>query len=312
MERVLTVEADEDGIRLDVFLARRVSEKSRVALQKSIARGEIVCKGQAVLKASAPVAEGETYILALTEEPAAATLAPEPMDLDIIFEDDALLVINKPAGLVVHPGAGNWSGTLANGLAARGHALSETDGMRPGIVHRLDKDTSGLLVVAKTDAAHGALAQQFQERTLKKIYIGLVFGTAPLQGKMEGNIGRHRTHRQKQAVLALGGKPALTTFKRLKSSAHPSVSLVEFHLHTGRTHQIRVHSAHAGHPILGDSVYGSPQSRRLSETLGLAHQALHAASLTFSHPTTGATLAFAAPWLTWTGLVDAKNAEIKR
>lgn len=233
----------------------------------------------------------------VTVRPSEENLAftPEAIDLDIIYEDDTVIVLNKPAGLVVHPAAGNWTGTLLNGLLAHCPELSQIP--RAGIVHRLDKDTSGLMVVAKTLPAQNALVQQLQARTVKRIYRAIANGIVPFDGKIDTLIGRDPHNRLKMAVVKFGGKPAVTHVKVLERYlAH---SYIECSLETGRTHQIRVHMREANHPLAGDPVYGNPRhscSGTAKEAVkGLARQALHAYRLSFIHPAAGETVSFEAP-----------------
>ncbi|WP_323005618.1 RluA family pseudouridine synthase [Pseudorhodobacter sp.] len=312
--------------RLDKALAREVPETaslSRSRLMKMIAEGLVLLDGVAVTDPKAKVVEGQTY--ALTLEPAADvdTLA-EDIALDILWEDDDLIVVNKPAGMVVHPAPGSWTGTLVNALLHHfGGNLSGVGGeKRPGIVHRIDKETSGLLVVAKSDRAHHGLAAQFEAHTVQRRYLAVV-NAAPdaadprLRGvngvsfepgnilRIATNLARHKTDRQRQAVFFEGvGRHAVTRARTLESFGTPPVAaLIECWLETGRTHQIRVHMAHAGHGLIGDPTYGG--KRKLSEkAIGAAavaavaafpRQALHAATLGFAHPVTGEMLEFSAP-----------------
>jgi 23S rRNA pseudouridine1911/1915/1917 synthase len=247
--------------------------------------------------------------------PAPIAAEPEAIPLDIVFEDEHLVVIDKPAGLVVHPAPGAPAGTLVNALLHHlGESLSGIGGrLRPGIVHRIDKDTSGLLVVAKTDAAHQGLAAQFAAHSIERRYLALVWGApdpasrrlANLRGiswepggvlRIEGRIGRHPGDRKRMTVLNGNGKAAVTrarVLERFGPDAEPDAALVECRLETGRTHQIRVHLAFAGHPLLGDAVYGRRRGR--GPVAGFPRQALHAATLGFLHPVTGAALRFEAP-----------------
>jgi len=299
------VEPDQEGWRLDKLLAHHSEglNLSRTRLQHLIKGGQVSKKGKVCDAPSQKVQTGERYLLivpALEE----SHLEPQPMALDILYEDGDLLVINKPAGLVVHPGAGQPNGTLVNGLLAYcGESLSGISGTkRPGIVHRLDKGTSGLLVVAKHDQAHHALCAQFMDRSLSRIYIAFAWGLlTPLHGEIDRPIGRHPVNRQKMAVRAQGGKPA-KTFYRTQTAYGRLVSLLECKLETGRTHQIRVHLASLGHPLLGDPVYGNPPrgvhaalKKHLKEILAPERQALHAQKLYLTHPSTGAQLSFEAP-----------------
>ncbi len=308
---VLTVGPEDAGLRADRFLAARLPDLSRTRLQKLVADGRVSVGGRVVGDPAERVNAGDEWTVRVpAPEPAAPV--PEKMDLSIAYEDDFLIVVDKPAGLVVHPAPGNWSGTLVNGLLAHcGASLSGIGGVkRPGIVHRLDKDTSGLLVVAKTDAAHAGLAAQFADhgRTgpLERAYYAFVWGVPDQRGTVDAPIDRHPTHRQKMAVRQ-SGREAITHWERLEvfagADGTPLASLVECQLETGRTHQIRVHLAHVGHPLLGDEVYGQgfrtkasrlPEgARALLATLG--RQALHAARLGFAHPVTDEELLFESP-----------------
>ncbi len=230
--------------------------------------------------------------------PRAMDLAPEAIALDILFEDDDLIVLHKPAGLVVHPAPGHAAGTLVHALLAHGAGrLSGIGGVeRPGIVHRLDKDVSGVMVVAKTDRAHQALAGQFAVHTIERVYEAIVAGLAPARRRLEGAIGRHPKDRKRMAVVARGGKPAVTHLERL-AAAGTVAARVACRLETGRTHQIRVHLAHIGHPILGDPLYGGSRMRSLPAALKAELEswnrlALHARTLGFAHPRTGEWLSF--------------------
>jgi 23S rRNA pseudouridine1911/1915/1917 synthase len=285
------VEQGKARLRLDRALAEALPALSRTRLKALIEAGWVMRDGRiAVTDPAAKVAGGETFTVAV---PAAAPAAPKPqaMPLTVVYEDDVLIVVDKPAGLVVHPAAGNPEGTLVNALLAHcGNSLSGIGGViRPGIVHRLDKGTSGLLVAAKNDAAHRHLAAQLAERKLERAYKALVWGVPkPRAGSIEGPIGRDPRHRKKMAVVKSGGKPALTRYRVLKPVG-ASASLVECRLNTGRTHQIRVHMAAIGHPVVGDPVYGGQLGRRLRGPAavfpgGLDHQALHAYLIGFKHP----------------------------
>ena len=290
----LTVPIDLAGLRLDATLAKLLPDYSRSRLSDWIKEGAVSVNGK-VAKPKDKMIGGE--ILAVTVQQSEETLAftPEPMALDIIYEDDAVLVLNKPAGLVVHPAAGNWTGTLLNGLLAHCPSLSHVP--RAGIVHRLDKDTSGLMVVAKTLSAQNHLVQQLQARTVKRIYRAVANGVVPFDGKIDTLIGRDPHNRLKMAVVKFGGKPAITHVKVLERYlAH---SYIECALETGRTHQIRVHMREANHPLAGDPVYGNPR-HACSDTVKdvvkkLARQALHAYRLSFIHPQTGEEMSFEAP-----------------
>ena len=310
----LTAEADQShaGQRLDQFLSMRLPSLSRTRVQTLIKGGHASLSGATIEDVTYRVKPGDRFALELP--PATpARLEPQEMPLNIVYEDDALIVIDKPAGLVVHPGAGNPQGTLVNALIAHcGKSLSGIGGVvRPGIVHRLDKDTSGLMVVAKTDQAHRALAEQFADHgrtgALERSYLALVWGAPSRpQGIIEAAVGRHPTSRTKMAVLPGKGRQAVThwhvveTFGRGEGREGPIASLIECTLETGRTHQVRVHLAHIGHPLIGDPLYGqgfksklrklpAPLQEKLS---GLGRQALHAAHLAFVHPVTGTLLEF--------------------
>ncbi|NBV54798.1 MAG: RluA family pseudouridine synthase, partial [Proteobacteria bacterium] len=240
------------------------------------------------------VLAGEVWVV---DVPAvkAATLVAEEIPLEVVYEDADLLVINKPAGLTVHPAPGNFTGTLVQALMWHcGESLSGMNGeARPGIVHRIDKDTSGLLVAAKHDVAHRGLARQFMRHSIHRLYVALVRGVPrPTVGRIEGNIGRHPTQRLRRAVVEVGGKPAVTHYRTREVFAE-AAALVECQLETGRTHQIRVHMAHLGHPLLGDPLYGvRGPLKGIGEIALPARQMLHAAELGFMHPVSGKELRF--------------------
>lgn len=282
------------GSRLDAALAQLLSDYSRSRISAWIKDGAVLIDGKTAQPKSKLIG-GEKLQVTFQADQAAVSFTPEAMDLDIIYEDDCVLVLNKPAGLVVHPAAGNWSGTLLNGLLAYCPALANIP--RAGIVHRLDKDTSGLMVVAKTLSAQNHLVQQLQERTVKRLYRAVADGIVPYDGKIETLIGRDPYNRLKMAVVKFGGKPAITHIKVLERyRAH---SYIECSLETGRTHQIRVHMREAKHPLAGDPVYGNPR-HPVSEGAKAAvrllnRQALHAYRLAFVHPENGQTLQFEAP-----------------
>lgn len=311
--------------RLDKALARDVPEEaslSRSRIAKLLAVGAVSRSGSAVTDAKARVQEGEVYDISLGPAEEVDTL-PENIALKVVWEDQDLIVIDKPAGMVVHPAPGSYSGTLVNALLHHcGDTLSGVGGeKRPGIVHRIDKDTTGLLVVAKSDRAHHGLAAQFEKHTVNRRYLALVHGMPDandprLHGvkgtsfeaagilKITTQLARHKTDRQRQAVLFHGGRHAVTRVRVLEAFGQPaSAALVECWLETGRTHQIRVHMAHAGHGLLGDQTYGG--RRKLSpKAVGEAaaeaaqtfpRQALHAATLGFIHPVTGEQLSFESP-----------------
>ncbi len=286
--------------RLDVFAAARLPRLSRTRIQRLIEAGLVNVDGRLV-RASYQVKPGQTVeVLVPPAEP--TDLVPEPIPLKVIFEDDHLIVVDKPPGLVVHPAPGHYTGTLVHALLWHCRHLAGVGGeLRPGIVHRLDRDTSGVLVATKTDEAHQGLVEQFKSRRIKKTYLALVWGRPPRTGEIDRPIGRHPKQRHKMAVDAPGGRPALTRW-RMKAAYRAGVSLLEVDLLTGRTHQIRVHLSFAGFPVVGDQVYGPRADRRLAnlaeadrEVLGgVERQMLHAAVLSLEHPVTGARLTFRA------------------
>jgi len=317
--------AENPPARLDKALARDVPEAaalSRSRLARLIAEGAVRRGGAAVTDAKARVAEGDVFEIAVPEAEE-SHIGAEAIVLEIVYEDAALIVVNKPAGMVVHPAPGSPGGTLVNALIAHcGASLSGVGGeKRPGVVHRIDKDTSGLLVAAKTDAAHHGLAAQFERHSVERHYRALVHGVPDrgdprLKGvpgvsfepggvvKITTQLARHKTDRQRQAVIWSGGRHAVTRARVVETYGSPgAAALVDCWLETGRTHQIRVHLAHAGHGLIGDPVYGG--RRKLShKALGEAavaaardfpRQALHAATLGFIHPVTGEALRFEAP-----------------
>ncbi|MEO1226346.1 MAG: RluA family pseudouridine synthase [Pseudomonadota bacterium] len=282
---VLSATAETTG-RLDKVLADALPDLTRSRLKALIEDGLATIDEATVRDPSARVKPGQRLTVAVP--PAAPAKAePQAIPLDIVYEDDWLLVVNKPAGLVVHPAPGNRDGTLVNALLAHcGASLSGIGGVaRPGIVHRLDKDTSGLMVVAKTDAAHVALKAQFLDRSLTRTYWALAHGVPwPRQGTIDAPIGRSPRNRKKMAVVA-GGRPALTAYRTITTFS-TCASLLECRLSTGRTHQIRVHLASIGHPVIGDPLYGRASKRAGAESLMLDRQALHAKILSFIHPST--------------------------
>ncbi|WP_298913244.1 RluA family pseudouridine synthase [uncultured Roseobacter sp.] len=311
--------------RLDKALARDVPVEaalSRTRIARLITEGAVAVDGWVVKDPKARVAEGAKVEIEI-EEAQESHIRPEDIALDIVFEDNDLIVVNKPAGMVVHPAPGSPSGTLVNALLAHcGESLSGVGGMkRPGIVHRIDKETSGLLVVAKSDAAHHGLAAQFEAHTVERYYQALVYGVPDandprLRGvkganfepgnilKITTQLARHKSDRQRQAVLFQGGRHAITRARTTERFGSPAViALTECWLETGRTHQIRVHLAHAGHGLVGDPVYGGKRKlarAALSEASSEAvtkfpRQALHAAVLGYDHPVTGQKLRFEAP-----------------
>ena len=297
-------DADDAGQRLDRVLQRHLPELSRSRFKQLILAGAIAVDGAEQRDPARRVQAGQRFAL-LLPEPEDAVPAAQPMPLAIRFEDEHLIVLDKPASLVVHPAPGNADGTLVNALLAHcGMSLTGIGGVRrPGIVHRLDKDTSGLLVVAKTEPAHRALSRDFAARRIERAYSAFVWGVpVPPSGEISGNIGRSPRNRKKMAVVADGrGKAAVTRY-RVERRFADHAALIECRLLTGRTHQIRVHLAHTGHPLIGDPVYGTRAGRAVTR-LGPAgaaiaaypRQALHARLLGFIHPATGEKLAFESP-----------------
>ncbi|WP_288349751.1 RluA family pseudouridine synthase [uncultured Thalassospira sp.] len=307
--------AQDEGARLDKVLAVAWPDQSRSRIKALIEDGHLRVNGDVARKMSAKVKQDDMFELVIPPAEPAEPIA-ENIKLDVLYEDDDLLVINKPAGMVVHPAAGNESGTLVNALLAHcGDSLSGIGGVkRPGIVHRLDKDTSGAMVVAKNDTAHRALSTLFSEdkENIDRAYLAVVWGVPrPLAGDIEGNIGRSPRNRKKMTVLRTGGKYALTHYKTLQSRDDSLASLVECRLATGRTHQIRVHMTHIGHSLVCDPVYGrNKNSQKCNfETQELLNafnkQALHARTLGFIHPRTGEYISTTAP------LPDDLNALIE-
>ncbi len=309
-ELTMTVGADDAGERLDRVLSRSFLDVSRARFQALIADGRVRVDGATIVEPRHRVKPG-ARIEVLVPPPAAPRPEAEAMPLAVIYEDDDVIVIDKPAGLVVHPAPGHRTGTLVNALIAHcGQSLSGIGGeRRPGIVHRLDRDTSGLMVVAKNDRAHRSLSEQFAEHgrdgRLERTYQAIVWGRPErAQGSISAPIGRKPTDRQKMAVRRERGRAAVTHYRVLRTFDQPGApTLVECRLETGRTHQIRVHMAHAGHPLLGDPVYGrshAASARRLhaaaQAALGLlGRQALHAEVLGFHHPVSGEAMRFSAP-----------------
>ena len=278
-------EPADAGSRLDHFLAARIGELSRSRIQSLMEEGRVLVNGEPKLR-SCKLRGGEQIALTIPAVVASENL-PEDIALEILHEDDDLIVINKPAGLVVHPAPGHAGGTLVNALLHHCKTLSGIGGVeRPGIVHRLDKETSGCLVAAKNDAAHQSLTEQFAGREIRKIYLAIASGTLKKQkGTINVPLGRHPVHRQKMGIRERDGREAITDW--LVLAPLPAGTLVQCTLHTGRTHQIRVHMKHLGHPLLGDEVYG--------KRAGFARQMLHAWKLGFAHPRTGAPVDFVAP-----------------
>ncbi|QWT49240.1 23S rRNA pseudouridine(1911/1915/1917) synthase RluD [Azospira inquinata] len=285
--RLLEVPLGEGGQRLDQVLARLVPEYSRNRLQSWIKAGQVRLDGQEVREPRYKLRGGEALVVEEGPDERQTALQPEPIPLDVVYEDQTLMVINKPAGLVVHPGSGNWSGTLLNALLYHDPRLANVP--RAGIVHRLDKDTSGLLVVAKTLAAQTDLVRQLQARTVKREYLALAQGVLDRGGVVDAPIGRHPTQRTRMAVVA-NGRPARTHFRIVER--FPRCTLVECSLETGRTHQIRVHLASLGHPLVGDPVYARGRN---GGAPAFPRQALHARRLGLIHPDTRAPMVWKVP-----------------
>ncbi len=297
--RRLVTDAEAAGLRLDVWLARRLPSLSRARLQALIAAGRVHLDSAAA-RASARLRVGQEVLVSIPP-PVPARPTPEDIPLAILHEDAHLLVVDKPAGLVVHPGAGAPRGTLVNALLQHVKDLSGIGGvLRPGIVHRLDRGTSGLLLVAKDDETHRALARQFASRSVEKEYLALVHGVpARAQGEIHAAIGRDPVQRKRMSTRAPRGREARTRWT--VEETFDGAALLRVRIQTGRTHQIRVHLASIGHPVVGDAVYGgrrspSSQAAAAREILhGLGRPALHAARIGFTHPATGARVAFASP-----------------
>lgn len=292
----LEVSESDTGLRLDAYLATHIDGWSRARLQRLIESGDVLVNSK-VAKASYKVAASDEIEVELNSAPAAFT--PEDIPLEIVFEDEHLIVINKPAGLVVHPAAGVHSGTLANALAFHFQQLSNAGSVRPGIVHRLDKDTSGLLVAAKTETAHEHLADQFRAREVFKSYVALVFGVIKqASGRIEQPIARDPRNRTRMAVVP-GGRGAVSLYKVRRS--YDSFTLLDVELKTGRTHQIRVHLSWLKHPVVGDELYAGGRDNNVqnvqlrAQIRKLKRQFLHAEQLGFTHPVTGAPMKFRAP-----------------
>jgi len=297
---MFTYPCGSEPMRLDLFISSQLEGESRASVQRLIEAGNILVDGHPS-RASQKLKGGEQVTVEIPA-PTAAEPQAESIPLEVLYEDHDLIVINKPAGMVVHPGPGNSSGTLVNALLAHCADLSGIGGeLRPGIVHRLDKGTSGVLVAAKNDRAHQALSAQFHAHSVKRIYLALVFGNPPEDGgKIEGIIGRHPTERLRQSGKARNGKHAVTRWRA--KERYNRITLMELRLETGRTHQIRVHLTEAGFPLLGDPLYpdggrvnnlADPRLKKMITSLG--RQALHARTLGFIHPDTGEYMEFSTP-----------------
>ncbi|MCX7711067.1 MAG: RluA family pseudouridine synthase [Clostridia bacterium] len=288
MEEIKLISEEKD-IRIDAWLAGQLEQFSRSYIQKLAADGNVFVN-QSAVKSNYKLKTGDEIVLRVPE-PEKLDVVPEKISLNVLYEDEDIIVIDKPKGMVVHPAVGNYSGTLVNALMDYcGESLSDINGViRPGIVHRIDKDTSGLLVVAKNNAAHENLSDMLKEHDIKRTYIAVVEGIVREEaGKIDAPIGRHPVDRKKMAVNTKNGRHAVTHFKVLER--FKGYSLVELQLETGRTHQIRVHLSYIGFPIVGDEVYG-----RRKQRFDLQGQALHAKALAFIHPTTGKQMEFHSP-----------------
>lgn len=289
MTETIRIQPEQSGKRLDVLLAEEAGV-TRSHAQKLIESGSVQLNGRQARKRDLPAA-GDTVVYTLPE-PETLDALPQDLPIDIVYEDEHLLVVNKPQGMVVHPAPGNPDGTLVNALLfhCRGRLSSINGTVRPGIVHRIDKDTAGLLIVAKTDEAHVGLASQIAVHDFVRRYEAVCCGVfREPEGTVNAPIGRSQTDRKRMAVTDLHSKPAVTHYRVLAESRNRDYSLLSLTLETGRTHQIRVHMAHLGHPVAGDPVYGTERNR-----LGLAGQCLFAKYIKFTHPVTGAVLAFEA------------------
>ena len=286
----VTLTPAQGGQRADQFLAASLNSLTRSAAQRLLEEGRVICQGKA-LKKNDRLKEGVPLTVVIPD-PTPVEILPQDIPLDVVYEDEDVIVVNKPVGLVVHPAPGHPDGTLVNALLFHcGQSLSGINGqLRPGIVHRIDRDTSGLLIAAKNDLAHLSLAQQLQDHSLYRAYEAVVLGGfREEEGTISLPIARHPTDRKKMAVNHLNGRPAVTHWKVL--ARYPGYTHIQCRLETGRTHQIRVHMAAQGHPVLGDPVYGGAR-KGFPE---LAGQCLHARRLTFRHPRTGDTLTVECP-----------------
>lgn len=288
-KQVIKVDWEDDGKRLDSYISEKFSGFSRTLAQDLIKNGEILVDGK-VAKVSSKVRENQEITLPVeAKKEISENLIAEDIPLDVLYEDEDIMVVNKPKDMVVHPAVGNRTGTLVNAILGMSDELSDYNGeFRPGIVHRLDKNTTGALVIAKNNMAHQNISEQIQNRTTKKIYIALVRGLIKEEeGVIDLPIGRHPTDRKKMAVVK-DGKNALTNFKVLKR--YDGYTLVRIELKTGRTHQIRVHMSYIGHPVVGDDVYSNGKNN-----FGVTSQLLHSQILGFNHPRTNEWMEFTAP-----------------
>lgn len=282
------VEDEDKDKRIDVFLSEKIQDSSRSQMQRFI-ESENVRVNKKKIKSNYKLRVGD-WIEVDFPEPVELEVEAEDIDIEIMYEDDDIAVVNKPQGMVVHPAAGNYTGTLVNALLARCSSLSGINGViRPGIVHRIDKDTSGVLVVAKNDTAHRSLSEQIKEHSVKRIYLALTEGVLKQDtGTINQPLGRHPLERKKMAVVNKNGRNAVTHFRVIER--YRENTLIEARLETGRTHQIRVHMAYIGHPLVGDPVYGYNKQK-----YKLDGQMLHAMTLGFIHPGTGEYMEFSAP-----------------
>ena len=292
-QHTITVSDEGDGLRLDRFLASVLAEHSRSQIQRLIKDGQVQLDGRPA-KSNHAVKVGQSISLDIPE-PAPSALTPEALPLPIVYQDHDLLVVDKPAGMVVHPAAGHSSGTLVNALLHHVDDLSGIGGeRRPGIVHRLDRGTSGLMVVAKHDAAHEELARQFHDREVEKQYLALVWGGVSAGRRIDEPIGRDPSNRKKMSARSRRAREAVTRIVRAEPIGN-ALTLVLVAIHTGRTHQIRVHLSAIGHPIVGDALYGGVRRRVPGDIRAVGHldrPFLHAASLAFTHPVDGRRMAF--------------------
>jgi len=289
----LTVADESDGVRLDRFLVSVLADQSRSQLQRLIKEAHVLVDGRAA-KPNLPVKAGQAVTVDIPDATDSA-VTPEPLDLPIVYQDSDLVVVDKPAGMVVHPAAGHDTGTLVNALL---HHVTDLSGIggekRPGIVHRLDRGTSGLMVVAKNDASHEELARQFHDREVEKEYIALVWGVVQAGRRIDEPIGRDPANRKKMSAKARRSREAVTRIVRAEH-LNPAVTLARIAIHTGRTHQIRVHLSAIGHPVVGDPLYGGVRRRvpgDLRPVMRLERPFLHAARLVFKHPADGRRMEF--------------------
>ncbi len=289
MNRIeLLANSNDDTVRLDVFISRKNQDLTRSYIKKLIEDGMVKVDGQ-IPKPSLKLKPGQIVEIQVPDIKPIETAAQD-IPIDIIYEDNDIIVVNKPKGMVVHPACGNSTGTLVNAILHKCNSLSGINGvLRPGIVHRIDKDTTGILVVAKNDNAHISLSEQLKEHTMKRNYIALVYGVLKSQkGTIDAPIGRHKTDRKRFAVVPGKGKRAVTHYEVIELFG--GYTLIRASLETGRTHQIRVHMSHIGHPLVGDELYGPRKPKIKAEG-----QMLHAETLGFIHPTTGSYIEFESP-----------------